>query len=258
MKVTTPKGAKWISIGVARWYDCMLGKYTDRELARLVGTTEGRITRRRTLFRIDAFSINQVIEPYRHLLGKESDVAVAALCGASVRSVGDYRRSLGITTQQKAKPADPHPLPNDHPLHRFKELLGRVPDGDVVQLCGVEVECVVNAREALGREPVHLDDEPDVVSVVSDFHGPMLGFESLLGTMPDTKISRDVGVPVAVVEERRDHLGIKPFLRVSRAARYAYLLGLVPDILLAELTGVSRTRIADMRKAMKRGLGKTS
>lgn len=70
-------------------------------------------------------------------------------------------------------------------------------------------------------------------------------------------MSREVGVPVPIVEKRRIHLGIMPFRRVSRVARYAYLLGLVPDTLLAELTGVPHTRIADRRKAMKRGSGKT-
>ncbi|WP_238397004.1 hypothetical protein [Pseudomonas putida] len=256
MDVNDPKAPNWLRIDVARWYDCMLGKFTDRELASRVGTTEKRITARRRQFGIEAYSITQAIAPFKHLLGAESDVSIAAKCGASVKSVRHYRRSLGIPTQHKAMPAPTPPLPKEHPLYRYKALLGRVPDEDVCRLSGVGFEDVANAREALGRHSVHLDDEPECVAVICDYHGPLLGYESLLGTIPDTKVSRQVGVPVAVVEARRIYLGIKRFKRVSRAAHYAYLLGLVPDSLLAELTGVSHTRIADMRKAMKRGAGK--
>lgn len=44
-------------------------------------------------------------------------------------------------------------------------------------------------------------------------------------------------------------------LEAARAhhSRYAYLLGLVSDSVLAQLTGVSRARIWDMRKAMETG-----
>lgn len=238
------------------WYDCMLGKFTDRELANRVGTTEKRIATRRRRLGIEAYSITQAIAPFKHLLGTETDASIAAMCGASIKSVGVYRRSLGIPTQHKAKPAPTPLIPKGHPLFRYTELLGRVPDEDVCRLSGVGSEDVASAREALGRHSVHLDDEPECVAVISDYHGPLLGYESLLGTIPDTKVSRQVGVAVTVVEARRIYLGIKPYKRVSRAAQYAYLLGLVPDTLLAELTGVSHTRIADMRQAMKRGTGK--
>ncbi|MEZ1477593.1 hypothetical protein QVN01_33995, partial [Pseudomonas aeruginosa] len=82
------------------------------------------------------------------------------------------------------------------------------------------------------------------------FHcSPNPGYESLLGTMSAAKISREVGVPIGVVEARQQYLGIAPYRRVSRAERYAHLFGLVPNNVLAKLAGVSHERIADMRRS---------
>ena len=95
MDVNDPKAPNWLRIDVARWYDCMLGKFTDRELASRVGTTEKRITARRRQFGIEAYSITQAIAPFKHLLGAESDVSIAAKCGASVKSVRQLPTILG-------------------------------------------------------------------------------------------------------------------------------------------------------------------
>lgn len=59
----------WKNVGLPRWYDCKLGRLKDQALARLVGTTKGRIRARRLALGIAACSVNQVIEPFRHLLG---------------------------------------------------------------------------------------------------------------------------------------------------------------------------------------------
>lgn len=90
------KQTNWTVIGVARWYDWKLGKLSDRDLARVVGTTEGSIRRRRVQFGIEVYSVAVALAPFHHLLGLESDRSVSAKSGVSVKSIQAYRKSQGI------------------------------------------------------------------------------------------------------------------------------------------------------------------
>ena len=242
----------WKNIGLPRWYDCKLGRIKDQTLATLVGTTKNRIRSRRLAFGIEAYTVDQAIEPFRDLLGVESDRDIAARCGASLSSVTTYRESLGI-------PAKPRPiqlqrkqrLPANHPVRPYKALLGLVADEDVARVSGVPVYTVKTLREAFGFKPaVSLPEEPKQAPI-PNFVGPWLGYESLFGTMSAAKISRAVGVPFTVVERRQEFLGIAPYQRVSKASRYEHLLGVVSDGVLAKLAGVSTSRIAQIRGVSK-------
>lgn len=94
----------WGKIGLARWYDCKLGTMTDRKLAGLVGTSVAVIRHRRELFCIEVWSIKQLIKPYRHMFDDNSDLTIARLCGASVKSVTMYRRSEGLAVFLRPDP----------------------------------------------------------------------------------------------------------------------------------------------------------
>lgn len=235
--------ADWKNIGQARWFDCKLGTMRDQDLAQLVGTKKSKIKYRRELFEIEAWNVRMAIEPYRHLLGIESTRTVARLCGVSAYSVDQYRKSLGV----KAKPGPPSlpkpkRFPANHPLRRYKPLLGIVHDQDVADLAGVSRTTVRNWREALGRPPVDPLPKQPKTAQLKNYVGPWLGYESLFGTMSVAKISRAVGVPYPVVEQRQKFLGVTPYKRVSKLARYQHLIGLIPIFLLAELAGVSVSR----------------
>lgn len=239
----------WKNIGLPRWYDCKLGRIKDQTLAKLVGTSKNRIRYRRMAFGIAACTVDQVIEPFRDLLGVESDRVIAGRCGASVASVKAYRESLGIAAKLRPVPLQrTQRIPAGHPVRPYKALLGLVADQDVAQLAGVTVETVKALREAFGREPAAPLPEPAKQAPIQDFHGPWLGYESLIGTMSAAKISRAVGVPFSVVERRQECLGIPPYKRVSRVDRYKHLLGVVSDGVLAKLASVSPSRVADLRK----------
>jgi hypothetical protein len=246
----------WRAIGLACWFDPMLGKFTDRELARLVGTDERRIARRRKLFAIDAYSISQAIEPYRHLLGVESDVKVARASGASVRSVRDYRQAQGIAPRSLSKPRPLQKrLPIGHPVRPLLEALRLVAAEDVAAAANVPVSVVLEVCAALGIKPPAPDRSTAPAVPLENVPGPWLGFESLLGTMSSAKISRAVGVPLTVVEQRREFLGVR-YQRVSKAQRYVHLFGILPNHVIAKLAGVSTARILDMRKNIaKNNLG---
>lgn len=250
----------WAKIGLARWYDCKLGAMTDRKLAGLVGTSVAVIRRRREMFCIEVWSINQLIEPYRHMFADNSDLTIARVCGASVKSVTTYRRSEGLALFVR-----PHPLqrrqrlPVGHPVRPFRQLLGLVPDEDVSRLSGVDVESIASVREAFGlNRVIAADPQAAQQNLWHNFHGPWLGFESLLGSMSDPKVSRTVNVPIPVVEQRRIFLGIQPYRRVSKLTRYRHLLGLVPNNLIAKLAGVSHTRVGDYAKQVTGAHKKTA
>nr|QOQ33316.1 hypothetical protein [Pseudomonas syringae pv. actinidiae] len=232
--------ADWKNIGQARWFDCKLGTMSDGKLAQLVGTKKGKIKYRRELFGIEAWNVTMAIAPFRHLLGIESTRTVARLCGVSAYSVDQYRKSLGV----KAKPGPdslqkPKRFPVNHPLRRYKQLLGILHDQDVADLASVSRTTVRNWREALGRAPVEPLPKPPKAPQLENYVGPWLGYESLFGSMSVAKISRAVGVPYPVVEQRQMFLGVTPFKRVSKLARYQHLVGLIPIRLLAEIAGVS-------------------
>ena len=250
----------WAKIGLARWYDCKLGTMTDKKLAGLVGTSVATVRRRRELFGIEVWSVNQLIEPYRHMFDENSDLTIARACGASVKSVTTYRRSQGLseyvrpTTLQRRQR-----LAVGHPVRPFKLLLGRVTDEELARLSGVDVESIASIREQFGLSRFLAEpSQPIQQNAWANFHGPWLGYESLLGSMSDPKVSRTVNVPVSVVEQRRIFLGIQPYRRVSKLERYRHLLGLVPNNLIALIAGVSHTRVADYWKQVSAAHKKTA
>ncbi|KPW79399.1 hypothetical protein [Pseudomonas cannabina] len=250
----------WGKIGLARWYDCKLGTMTDRKLAGLVGTSVKVISHRRELFCIEVWSINQLIKPYRHMFDDNSDLTIARICGASVKSVTTYRRTEGLAPFLRPDPLQRRQrLPLGHPVRPFRQLLGLVPDEDVSRLSGVDVESIASIREAFGLHRVlAADPQPGQQPGWHDFHGPWLGFESLLGSMSNSKISRAVNVPISVVEQRRLFLRVQPYRRVSKLEQYRHLFGLVPNNLIAMLAGVSPTRVAAYIKQISEADKKTA
>lgn len=240
----------WEKVGLPRWYDCKLGRIKDQTLAKLIGTTKNRIRHRRQMFGIEAYTVDQAINPYRHLLGVESDLYVSRQCGVSVSSVTTFRESLGIPPKPRPIPLQrKQRIPANHPVRPYKALLGLVPDEDIARLSGAPVTTVKALREAFGFEPAAPLPEPPKRVLIPNYQGPWLGYESLFGTMSAAKISRAVGVPFSVVERRQEFLGITPYQRVSRVSRYKHLVGVVSDNVLAKLAGVSPSRIADIRKS---------
>jgi hypothetical protein len=244
-------GADWENIGIPRWYDCKLGRMKDRRLARLVGTSLNRIRYRRELFGIAPYSVHEAIEPYRHLLGVETDSHISRLCDVSVSSVTNYRESLCIPPRPRA-PQRKQRIPANHPVRPYKALLGLVADKEIAKLAGVPVATVEALREAFGFQPVAPLPKAPKRRLIPDYHGPLLGYESLFGTMSAAKISRATGVAITVVERRQTFLGVTPYVRVSRLERYRHLVGVVSSSVLAKLAGVSPARVRDFARA-KRG-----
>ncbi|WP_420170730.1 hypothetical protein ACN99C_26940 (plasmid) [Pseudomonas alloputida] len=217
-------------------------------MAEQVGTTRHAIKRRREAFGLPPFTVAQAIAPFKPLLGTQSDRSIGARCGVSPAMVKAYRESQGILPLFRRKPRD-QVLPLGHPLRAYKPLFGHVSDQEIARVSEVALATVQETREALGFEPVApllKASEPDPLP---DYHGPLLGYESLLHCMSVAKISRAVGVPYTIIEKRRDFLGVKPFGRVSRVEQYKHLLGAIPHTLLAQLAGVSDSAVSALWRA---------
>jgi hypothetical protein len=246
--VGTFMAVDWKVVGLPRWYDCMLGTMKDRALARILGITREQVRSRRIALGIEPFTVDKCIEPYRELLGVDTDAHVARLSGVSVFSVTAYRKAQGIAPRpRKTTIKAASPIPAGHPVRPYKGLLGLVPDQDIARVAKVKTQMVTELRVACGivEGPPSVEFFDQVP--IRDYTGPWLGYESLFGQMSVAKISRAVGVPYQVVQRRQDFLGVKPYQRVSKLARYSHLLGVVSNGVLGKLAGVSTSRVADYR-----------
>ncbi|RMQ63388.1 hypothetical protein ALQ01_200046 [Pseudomonas savastanoi pv. glycinea] len=241
MSVTTKaESADWARVGLPRWYDCKLARMTHRDLGGLTGISITRI-------RHPVWTVGRAIAPYRHLLGVYSDSAVGRLSGVSTGSVRTFRQSLGVPTPKKPEPAPR--IPKDHPVKPFSALLGLIDDKTLARLAGVSTHNIRSLLEKLNVAAAPPAPKISTRRSHKDFQGPLLGYESLLGSMSDAKVSRATGVPFTVVQARRVFLRVAPYQRRSRLAPYEHLLGVVPGAVLAKLVGLSPARINDMRKS---------
>jgi hypothetical protein len=250
MEATWPRVANPRAIGKPRQYDHLLGSMKDLHLAEQVGTTRHSIKRRREAFGLPPFTVAQAIAQYQHLLGYQSYRSIATLCGVSPRMVKNYCEAQGILPVFRPKPREQR-LPLGHALRVYAPLFGHVSDQDIARVSKVALATVQEAREALGLTPVEPILRPSEPEPLPDYHGPLLGYESLLHCMSVAKISRAVGVPYSIVEKRRDFLGVKPHERVSRVAQYRHLLGVIPSTLLAQLAGVSDSTVSALCRAKR-------
>lgn len=248
MKASWPRVANPRAIGKPRAYDYLLGSMKDLHLAQQVGASRHTIKRRREAYGLPPFTVAQAIAPYQHLLGAQSDRSIGDLAGVSPGMVTAYREAQGILPVLRPKPRAQR-LPLGHPLRAYKPLYGHVSDQEIARVSKVALATVQETREAFGFEPIPPVLKPSEADPLPDFHGPLLGYESLLHCMSVAKISRAVGVPYAIVESRRDFLGVKSPERVSRVALYQHLLGVIPHALLAQLAGVSASRISELCRA---------
>lgn len=239
----------WAKVGLPRWYDDQLGKMGDKKLAAIAGLTPSKIRYRRELFGIPRWTVAMAIAPHTALLGARTDSYIARLCDVSPSSVKKFREAAGIALWQKPVAAPRIPL--NHPVKPYCALLGLVEDEVVAALAGVSTRRVVELRKKLQVEPPSPSPRARRKQAVSDFFGPLLGYESLLGFMSDAKVSRATGLPITVIEGRRKFLRIEPYQRISRIVQYEHLLGIksIPSAVLGKLVGLSSSRISEIRRA---------
>jgi len=170
---------------------------------------------------------------FDHLLGIESDQAIADRLGVAWSTVHRRRSQLGIPAAQ--------PKP-DSWTPEEDALLGTDDDSRVAERLGRSTSAVFQRRTALGV-PARLPRRPWTAEE-----------DAVLGLYPDAQVARMLGKSLATVAQRRHRLAIKrhtPGISGAREMTPADLrawqsdLGLTNVAAAAEL-GMSRSAYAEM------------
>ena len=92
-------------------------------------------------------SKQHLMEPYRDMLGKESDSAIARKAGVSARTVAAYRMRLKIPGYNRwSDPKRARTQKRRSKLDPFHDLVGTVTDAAVARKAGVSIQAVRNYR----------------------------------------------------------------------------------------------------------------
>ena len=171
--------------------DALLGKFTDKEVARKLGYSLSRVRRRRWLLGLPNNNPNN-----RHwtkeeiaLLGTRPDREVGKLVNRSLANVRDKRLNLGILF------CNPH-----YEIWKPGELslLGKLPDEEIVRRTGHSLAAVRRARGKRG-----------ILSVRRVAPAWRPDEDALLGTGPDQEIAVRLNRTIKAVKHRRVIKGIR-------------------------------------------------
>lgn len=181
------------------------------------------------------------LSPYEWLAGILGDNRLSRISGWSSSSIAKFRKKHGIQF---------------HPLRDFLPLLGLVADHDVSRASSVPVEVVTELRQYLGIYAFVAEPVEEIV--IEDFHGPLLGFESLLIKMNVIDIHRETGINPNIVDRRRKHLGLPSVGLKSKLDPYRHLVNVISIPLLAKLCGITDPRVRQLIRAQERPNGQKS
>jgi hypothetical protein len=225
----------------------LLGKRTDKQLARSFMLTQPQVMRKRNQLGIPSYAESHQrrwTSEEIALLGTMDDLLAAKRLGVSVREIQNLRRQRDIAGFQ-AERWTPEIL----------ALLGKVMDSEIATKLGVSDALVTQKRKAMGiprfsrnkwtkKRVKALGTAPDkTVAKKIDIHWKTVAIERrrrkippfpyhhrwadaelrMLGAMPDAAIAERLGVSVISVTVKRNQLHIPVFrpdaVRVSRAGR---------------------------------------
>jgi hypothetical protein len=130
---------------------------------------------------------------------------------------------------------------------RLARLLGKLPDGEVARLAGVNFRTVANERKRRGIPPAH-PLRPRV-----QWTEAMI---ALLGTAIDKDVAAELGIPLHCVVLKRLFEGIPPFghstwrRRTFWTPRRLALLGTAPDAKIARRLGISTSAVSYRRRRL--------
>lgn len=168
---------------------------------------------------------------YAHLLGIESDGAIARKYGLAVSTVRDARIRRNVIVA-------PHSHLNKRNKDEYLHLLGVLTDGEIASQFGVSKQAVRKNRNKLNIPPAQ--------------HVEWSNYDHLLGTMPDIDIARTLNVSKGMVQDRRNKLVIAPFYIQNQGDwdQYDHLLGTMTDAAVAEKMGITGQSVWKRRKRL--------
>lgn len=218
------------------WAMGLLGKASDRQVAKRLGIHEGTVSLKRRRLGIACFapSSRPVAWPKERLelLGRLPDAEIARRMRVHPSSVARKRGKLGIAAVR--------PWFATVRTGGLKRLLRRS-NRELVEKHGLSRWLVTQLRGEYGIPAPGRHPKRWTAAAVT-----------LLGQMPDTEVARRLGIEASSVREKRYRLAIPacPRGRAWTAAELR-LLGRIPDTAIARRLGVRRGMVGWKR----RGLG---
>lgn len=177
-------------------------------------------------------------------LGTMYDAKLSRLTGVPLTTIRRRRIQFDIPT-----------FTIDKAIDRYASCLGNEPDWLIAEKCGTSTFSVRAYRNLRGIKP-YVKPSRNREKILPYGH-PLAPFTAALQLIPAHDIAKAAQVAVEDVQALCRALDITspesyPEQGAQRskakAARFAHLFGVVPDIAIAKLAGVSRSRIQQMRK----------
>ena len=114
------------------------------------------------------------LDAYGHLLGTQSDRALAELAGVSPENVRMYRQRRGIEARWRADGGAPTRV--EAALSALEDQLGRLPDATIAKRAGVSRSAVTQYRAKMGIVAGRQESAPAAPSVPTQRASPRAGF----------------------------------------------------------------------------------
>ena len=229
-----------ITIDWSLWDD-KLGKVTDKQIAEEIGSSVAAVSMRRTKLGISASGERGARldwSQYDDLLGTMEDKLLAEKIGCSIGSVALRRKKLSVPAHNQRSSVD---------WEKWDEFIPEMSDTQLSKHIGCAPGSVKVRREKLGISRFDGDLRK---KVDWDKWGPKIG------TVPDRDLAVMIGCTVGAIVAQRKKLGVgilseKEKVKRSGAGdgwlKWDHLVGKCPDEVLAELMGVSRSKVGVRR-----------
>ncbi len=231
-----------ITIDWSLWDD-HLGKITDKELAKKIGSSLAAVSNRRKLKGIPAAGERGARSSidwsdWDSMLGTVEDKHLAEKVGCSLASVLLRRRKFGIPAFSKR---------NGVNWELWDELIPDMSDSELAKKIGCAPGSVRVRREKLGIKKFHLDLRKKV---------DWSKWESKIGVVKDKDLALMIGCTVGAISAHKKKLGIGVLSEKEKVkrqsmndgwAKWDHMLGRCPDDVLAEAMGVSRSKVGVRR-----------
>lgn len=222
-------------------WDDQLGKMTDKDLANKIGSSVAAVCMRRSKLGIEASGERGARldwDKYDSLLGTMEDKDLAKIVGCSIGSIAIRRKKRGVAAFSQRKSVD---------WARWDEFIAVMSDTQLSKKIGCAPGSVKVRREKLGIKRFAGDLRKKV-----DWGR----WGSHIGLVPDNDLAVMIGCTVGAINAQRKKMGVGVLSEremVKRSSvgdewsRWDHLLGKCPDGVLADLMGVSRSKVGVRR-----------
>ena len=171
-------------------------------------------------------SKQHLMEPYKDLLGKESDSVIAKKAGVSARTVAAYRKRLKISGYNRwADPGRVRTQKRRSKLDPYRDMVGTVTDAAMAKKAKVSIQAVRNYRVKHGipssrsRGRADAQKAPALPRTSTVSSGEEIAWKITFEGSQGRQVRVGFARGLAEVIERADAAGLGDITQVERLAR---------------------------------------